>query len=532
MSETTTPARILIADAISEEGIRLLRETPGFEVEVRTGMTPDEVRTSLADFDGLVVRSATKVTADVLPGPTRLKVIGRAGTGVDNIDLDAATRAGVVVMNTPGGNSVAAAELTLAHLLSLARNVSPAHRELREGEWQRKKYMGVEIAGKTLGVIGLGRIGREVARGAAGLRMQVVGYDPFVSSTMAEGMGLRVVDLDTLLAESDFVSIHVPKTDETRHLIDGAAIAKMKPGARLINCARGGLVDEAALLAALEEGRLAGAALDVYEEEPPTDLGLVRHDAVVATPHLGASTREAQIRVGTEIAEKIRDYIRDGLILDAVNFPSFGREASAVMGPRMALAERLGSFVSQIAEGGFKRLEVRALGSFADDALKPIVMAATKGLLEPIVSGAVSYVNAPSLASERGIVVEESRSTEASSYAGLVRLNLETDGGTLTVAGTLVGDGQPRLVEVDGVRIQSVPEGHLLFIRNRDVPGVVGKIGTVLGSSGINIADIHLGRGDAENAVSIVRSDAPVPEAALQALRGSEEIVLARAIEV
>jgi len=531
MSAEQAKFRVLVADAISEEGVKVLEDAPGFEVTVRTGMGPDDLRSVVGDYEGLIVRSATKVTPDVLAEPGRLRVIGRAGTGVDNIHLEAATKAGVVVMNTPGGNSVAAAELTIAHLTALARNVSQANADLREGRWERKRYIGTEIDGKTIGVIGLGRIGREVARRAQGLRMEVLGYDPFVSSQMAADFGIEYAELDDLLGRSDVVSLHVPRTDETFHMIDAAAIDKMKRGVRIINCARGGLIDEAALLDALESGHVAGAALDVYETEPPTDFSLVNHPRVVATPHLGASTREAQVRVGTEIAEKIKGYLADGLILDAVNFPSLDRETSAVVGPVMDLAERLGSFLSQTADGGVRKLEVRTQGTFADHPLKPITMAAIKGLLTPVVEGPVSHVNAPSLAEARGVTVEESRSSEPSPFAGLLRLTLQTDSGTTTAAGTLYAPDRPRLVEVDGTPIELRPEGHMLFIRNRDVPGVVGKIGTILGRAGVNIAGFHLGRprGDAD-AVSILTTDSAVPAEALDEIRGIEQLLVARTL--
>ncbi|MCP3978379.1 MAG: phosphoglycerate dehydrogenase [bacterium] len=528
------PVRVLIADAVSDEGIELLRSTPGFEVDVKTGMKPAELQQVIGDYDALVVRSATKVTADTLAEPGRMRAIGRAGTGVDNIDLDAATKAGVVVMNTPGGNSVAAAELTMAHLLALSRNVSQANSELREGRWERKKYMGVEVSGKTLGIVGLGRIGREVARTARGLRMEVVGYDPFVSADMARDYGIEAMSLEEVVERADFLTLHLPRTDETRHIIDAAMLDRMKPGVRLINCARGGLIDEAALLEALEAGKIAGAALDVFESEPPADLRLVQHPHVVATPHLGASTREAQVRVGTEIAEKIRDYLQNGVILDAVNFPSMGRDDSAVLVPVMQLAERLGSFLAQIAEGGFKRLEIRTVGTLAEHTLKPVVMAAAKGLLTPVVTtGGVSYVNALALAAERGVTVDESRSSEGSPYAGLLRLTLETDAGTTTVAGTLVTADRPRLVEVDGVSIESRCAGEMVFFRNRDVPGVVGTMGTILGDAGVNIAGIRLGRPRGEEvAVSIINVDSKVPAEVLDRICAIDDVVFARSVSV
>jgi D-3-phosphoglycerate dehydrogenase len=525
--------RVLVADDLSQAGVELLRSCPDFAVTVRTGMKPDELRATIGEHDALLVRSATKVTADALSSPGKLRVIGRAGTGVDNIDLAAATRAGVVVMNTPGGNSLAAAELTLAHLLALARHLAPAAAEVRAGEWPRKKYVGVELAGKVLGVVGFGRIGREVARRAQAFRMEVLAFDPYVSRDATAGAGVRYATIDELLETSDFVTLHMPLTDDTRRMIDAPALARMKRTASLINCARGGLVDEAALLAALEGGRLAGAGLDVFESEPPSDRRLAAHPLVVATPHLGASTVEAQERVGTEIAEKVRDYLRSGMILDAVNFPSMDRDQAAALGPALELAERLGRLLGQIGDGGVRRLEVRTLGTLADHNLRPLAMAATKGLLSHMLEGGVSYVNALALATERGITVEESRSSERSPYAGLLRLSLATDRAQATVAGTFFAPDQPRLVEVDGVGIEARPAGHMILIRNRDVPGVVGKVGTILGRARVNIAGIQLGRTmGPDGAVSIIAVDGPVPPEALADIAAIPEITFVRAVEV
>ena len=527
------PVRVLVADPISEAGVDLLRATPGFDVVVRTGMKTDELTGMLGDHHALVVRSATQVTDRVLEHSGKLRVIGRAGTGVDNIDLDAATRAGVVVLNTPGGNSVAAAELAFSLLLALARGVPQANADLRAGKWERKKYVGVEVAGKVLGVIGLGRIGREVARRAAAFRMSVLGYDPFVSSKSAADLGIEGCSLDDLLARSDFVSLHLPLSAETHHLLNAAALQKMKRGARLVNCARGGLVDEPALFEALQSGHLAGAALDVFETEPPTDRRLIEDPRVISTPHLGALTHEAQERVGTEIAEKIRDFFQSGAILDAVNFPSMTREEFTVMGPLMDLTERLGSFLAQLAQDGVQRLEVRSYGTFADRPLRPLAMAAAKGLLTPAVAGSVSWVNALGRAAERGITVEEARSNEATPFSGLVRLTVITDRERLTAAGTLITADRPRIVEVDGLAIEASPRGHLLFFRNRDVPGVVGRIGSILGRAGINIAGIHLGRSaPGEAAVLIVNADTRVPAAVLAEIAALPEILTVRGIEM
>lgn len=526
--------RVLVSDAIAEAGIELLRTTEGFEVDVRTDLTPDQLREELGSYDGLVVRSGTKVTAEILGNGGRLRAIGRAGTGVDNIDLDAATAAGVVVMNTPGGNSVAAAEHTIALLTGMARNVPQAHADLKAGAWNRKQYMGIEITGKTVGVVGLGRIGREVARRARGLQMEVQGYDPFVNEQAAADFGVAYRELDDLLRVADFVTLHLPLNKNTRHILDGDRLRGMKAGARLINCARGGLIDEVALLEALESGHLAGAAADVFESEPPAPEGLVSHPAFVCTPHLGASTIEAQERVGTEISEKVRDFLVRGVILDAVNFPSIDRDAYASLGPLMGLTETLGRFVAQVVDGGARRLEVRALGEFSDQPLKPLAMAAAKGLLSPAIRGGVSYVNALSLAESRGVTVEEARSSESGPYTGLVRVTVETDRDQATVAGTLYTSSLQKIVEIDGVNIEVSPDGHMLVCRNRDVPGVFGKIGSILGRHGVNIGGIMLGRrdGSGDQAVSVIGVDSPVPGPAIDEMLEIDEVVLARSIEV
>ena len=528
----TTVFRVLVADAISPKGVEALQQTPGFEVTVRTGMERSELIEAIKDQDGLIVRSATKPDAEIIAAASQLKVIGRAGTGIDNIDLKAATAAGIVVMNTPGGNSVAAAELTVAHLLAMARNVVPSNIELRAQKWERKKYMGQELAGKTLGLVGLGRIGREVARIAQGLRMNVIGYDPFVSAEHGAALDIEVLSLDDVLKRSDAVSLHVPKTDETYHLLNAKSLAGMKKGALVINCARGGLIDEAALADALDSGHIGGAGIDVYEAEPPTDFRLVDHPRVVATPHLGASTREAQERVGVEIAEKVRDFLTDGMILDAVNLPSMDRETTKKTAPVMELADCAARFLAQISDGGFKRFEVQTYGEFAELTLKPVVTAAVRGLLSPILRKPVSVVNAPSIAADRGITIEESRSSESTGQVGLLRLTLQTDRGTTALSATLTSpQGTPRLVDIDGVAIETCLTGPLLFVRNQDRPGVFGQIATILGRSDVNIAGIQLGRGgEARGAISILQADSAIPAAALEEIRSIEEIHTAIAV--
>ena len=533
MNAAPPNVRVLVADPIADAGVARLADAPGFTVDVRPGLTPADLAASLPDYDALIVRSATKVTAELLARPGRLKAIGRAGTGVDNIDLEAATRAGIVVMNTPGGNATAAAEHTIALLTGLARNVPQAHADLKAGHWNRKQYLGVELAGKTLGIIGLGRIGREVARRARGLRMVVLGHDPIVTAEAASDMGVAYRSLEDLVRESDFVTLHLPLIAATHHVIDARRIAAMRPGARLINCARGGLIDDDALLAALESGHIAGAALDVFEHEPPNADGIVAHSRVVVTPHLGASTVEAQEKVGVEIAEKIRDYLVDGVILDAVNFPAIDRDTYDALVPILKLAERLGRFLAQAISGGIRSLEVGTSGVFSDHPLRPLAMAAAKGLLTPAMQAGVSYVNALESCSERGIVVDERRTRDRSPFTGLLRLTIQTENEIATVAGTLFTADLAKIVEIDGVAIELRPEGHLLLFRNRDVPGVVGKIGTILGRADINIAGIQLGRPEkAERAVSVIQTDRPVAPRTLREIAALDEILLARSIEL
>jgi D-3-phosphoglycerate dehydrogenase len=530
---TEAVKKILVADRISAGGLEILEQGQGFQVEVRTGLAGEELAAAVREHDALVVRSATKVTAEVLARPGRLKVIGRAGTGVDNIDLEAATLAGVVVVNTPGGNSLAAAELTFSILLALARHIPQANAALRAGRWERKEHMGIEVAGKTLGVLGLGRIGRQVARRALAFDMEVLGYDPYVAQESVEDLGIRCVTVEQLLAAADVVTLHLPLSEQTRDFMNSDRLAAMKPGARLINCARGGLVDEAALLSALESGHLGGAGLDVFSAEPPQDQRLVDHARVVSTPHLGASTEEAQERVGRDVARKIRDFLESGTVLDAVNFPSVSREEQAILRPVMELAESLGRLLGQISDGAMRGLKVECFGEFNHRPLRPLMMAAVKGLLSPVLAEEISYVNALPRAGERGLTISESRSNEVTPYAGLLRLSLSTAAGETSVAGALFGAGSPRLVEVDAVKVECHLAGHLLFFRNDDVPGVVGRIGTILGEGGVNIAGIQLGRSNASgDAVSLVSVDSPVPDAVMNQIRQLPEIRIARGVRV
>lgn len=522
------PARwvVLAADPMSEEGLRRLAEHPAMDLRVRPGLAGEELEAAVAEAHALLVRSSTKVTAALIERAPRLRVIGRAGSGVDNIDVAAATRRGVVVMNTPGGNSVAAAEHTFALLLSLVRSIPAAAAETAAGRWERKKYMGRQLEGKTLGLIGFGRIGREVARRARAFGMRVLIADPFVSEAVAGEHEARLVGREALIAEADVVSLHVPLTAETRHLIDAPALARMKPGAILINCARGGLVDEPALLEALDRGALFGAAIDVFEEEPPAFGALLRHPRVVATPHLGASTEEAQSSVAGQVADQVADYLLRGEVRGAVNMPGLSAEAYAQAKPYLELAERLGSLAGQIAEPPFARVEVRFRGDLAELPRGPVATAALVGLLRTAKGGAgVNYVNARLFAGEHGIRLEETAMEDAGDHTGLVELAVSGGSAACTVAGVVTARGRPRLARWEGLGLDAPAEGHVLALRNPDVPGVVGAIGTLLGDARINIAHIAWGRDpDTGDAVTLINLDAALGDTVLAAMRAHPHV--------
>jgi len=525
--------RILVSDPIAEQGLEILRKEPGIEVDVRLHVSVEELKARIGLYEGLIVRSETKVTADVIAQAQRLKVIGRAGIGVDNIDVTAATKAGIVVMNTPEGNTNTAAEHTIAMLLALARNIAPADAALKRGEWARERFVGVEIFGKVLGVIGLGRIGSQVAKKAQGLGMLTLAYDPFVSQERGQSLGVELLELPELLARADFLSIHLPKTKDTTHLIGAAEFALMKPGVRLVNCARGGIVDEAALYDALLAGKVAGAALDVFEREPPGDSPLITHPAVLCTPHLGASTEEAQERVAVDIARQLIDYLRYGSIRNAVNVYPLDADMLRKVEPYMNLAQQLGSFVVQMVEGGLKEVAVRYSGEAAALEIKPITAALLTGLLKKSLPEHVNVVNAPHLARERGIRVHEILSSDGEDYSSLITVELTTDKAKRQVAGTLFGKKEPRIVRVDDYRMEAVPSGYMLVFSNQDTPGVIGKIGTILGSNQINIAGMQLGRVAPHGmAVAVVNVDSAIPPDILLEIRRLPNIFDARLVEL
>jgi D-3-phosphoglycerate dehydrogenase len=486
--------KVLISDAMDPKAAEIFRER-GIEVDEKTGLSKEELAEIIGDYDGLAVRSSTKVTPTILEAATNLKVIGRAGIGVDNIDVPGASSRGVVVMNTPFGNSITTAEHAIALMFALARQLPEADTSTQAGKWEKSRFMGVELTHKTLGLIGAGNIGSIVADRAHGLKMKVAAYDPFLSEERAIELGVEKVTLDELFARADFITLHTPLTDQTRGIISAEAIAKMKPGVRIINCARGGLIDEAALKEALESGHVAGAALDVFVEEPANENALFGTPGLISTPHLGASTSEAQINVAIQVAEQMSDYLIDGGVTNALNMPSLSAEEAPKLRPYMALAEKLGSLVGQLAHDALRSISIELEGAAAELNPKPITGAVLAGFMGAY-TDTVNMVNAPYLAKERGLDVREIRHDREGVYHTLVRVAVMTDEGEKSVAGTLFGDAAPRLVEIFGINIEADLDGAMLYIVNEDKPGFIGRIGTALGEAGVNIGNFHLGRRD------------------------------------
>jgi D-3-phosphoglycerate dehydrogenase len=523
--------KVLVTEKLAERGIELLQEE--FEVDVLLGLGHEELLERIAAYDGLIIRSATKVTAEAIERADNLRAIGRAGIGVDNIDVEAATKRGILVANAPESNTVAAAEHTLALMLAAARRIPAADSSLRGGEWNRSAFKGVEVAEKTLGLVGLGHVGTIVARGALGMGMRVLAYDPYVSEDRMRSMNVeRAKSLDEIFEASDFVSLHVPRTPQTAGMVNADALEKMKPSAYLINAARGGIVDEMALYKALKEGTIAGAALDVFQEEPTTHSPLFTLPNVVVTPHLGASTAEAQDRAGITAAEQVAVALRGAVPKHAINAPVPMGEEAEFVAQFSGLCEALGSLLYQLTDrpGNVLRIEYR--GEIADYDTRLLDVSAQKGLLGPMVFEPLNYVNTPLLAKERGLHLETSRVPESADYTSLVVLRIEGEGGENVVSGTLVGPRhQPRLVEVMGFDMDIVPEKHMLFIRNEDVPGMIGKLGTILGQHGINIGNMAVGRGEpGSRAAMAVTVDDPVPEKVLKALLQTPGFNEARAV--
>jgi D-3-phosphoglycerate dehydrogenase len=526
--------KVLISDNLHKAGVDILAQHPNFEVDFRPGLSPDELKEAVKDVDGLAIRSATKVTPDLINAAPLLKVVGRAGTGLDNVDIPAASKRGIVVMNTPGGNTITTAEHAISLMCALARNIPQAAQTMREGRWEKKKYQGTEILNKSLGVIGLGRIGRVVAERALGLKMRVIGYDPFITKEMASSLGVELVSLDELLARSDFITVHTPKTKETTKLLGKQAFHKMKPGIRLINCARGGIVDEAALYEAIKEGKVAAAALDVFETEPPpADFPLRDLPNVILTPHLGASTEEAQANVSVAICEQILEYLLYGTIMNAVNAPSVSREALGQLKPFLTLAEALGSFLAQTTEGAISSISVAYVGEVSKLDTKPLTHSILKGLLFPVVGDEVNYVNAPSVAAQRGITVGEEKMELVEDFTTLIRLTVRAGMEENMVAGTIFGKYEPRLVQINKFRLEAIPEGHMLFIYNTDRPGVIGAIGTTIGSHKTNIARMTVGQEKERGQnVILLTTDTPVTPECLKAVQDLPHVAMAIQLEL
>ncbi len=503
--------KVLISDSMSPRAAEIFRER-GIDVDVNAGMRPDQLKAAIDGYDGLAIRSATKVTADILSAARKLKVVGRAGIGVDNVDVEAATARGVLVMNTPFGNSVTTAEHTIALIFALARQIPEADRSTQAGRWEKNRFMGVEITGKTLGVIGCGNIGTIVADRAKGLKMRVVAFDPFLSPQRAQQLDIEKVELDELFARADFVSLHTPLTDATRGTINKDSIAKMKSGVRIVNCARGGLIVEADLKAALEAGKVAGAALDVFEVEPAKTNILFGSDKVVCTPHLGASTEEAQENVAIQVAEQIADYLLNGTVTNPINMAAVSADEAPKLRPYLKLAEQLGSFAGQIAESAMHGVHIEYEGQAADLNTRPLTAAILNGLLKPLYEG-VNLVNAPFFAKERDIAVTEERRSQITDYQTLIKITVKKENRDRTVAGTIMGGDKPRLVEIEGIRVEAELQGHMLLVRNIDRPGMVGNLGRTLGDADINIATFFLGRqSPGGEALSLLAIDQPASD--------------------
>ena len=499
--------KLVVADPLPASAIELLRSQSTWQVDARTPRSPEQLAEDVADADAIIVRSATTVDGALIAAAPRLQVIARAGTGVDNVDVEAATARGIVVMNAPGANSISVAELTLGMMLALSRGIPAADAAMKKGVWDKKRLTGAELRGKTLGIIGLGRIGQEVAARARPFAMTLVAHDPFITEQVAQSLGIRLLSLDDVCAAADYLTLHIPVTPETRHLLNKERLQRCKPGVRIVNTARGELIDEAALADAIEAGTVAGAALDVFEKEPPADWRLVNLRGVVATPHIAASTVEAQELVGLETATAVRDYLLNGTITNAVNFPSVRGDDAARLRPFMQLAERLGALLAQLESGRTHTLSVRYYGEFLPVHGPLVANAAIAGLLRPILSTAVTVVNARAVAAQRGIEIVESRSSRPRDFANLLSLRLLNGDGERLVEGTVFEPASPRLTQIDGVEIEAPLEGTLLVISNDDRPGVIGDIGTILGRHHLNIASFALGRGPA-GAVGVVSLDA------------------------
>ncbi|WP_305042547.1 phosphoglycerate dehydrogenase [Geoalkalibacter sp.] len=527
--------KVLVSDKLSAEGLRIFEETPGIELDYRPGAGREELLELIADAEALVVRAGTQVNAELFEAAQRLRVIGRAGIGVENVDLAAANHKGVVVMNTPFGSAITSAEHTLAMLLALARNIPGADRAVKDGGWSKTVFTGVEISGKTLGVVGAGKIGRLVVERAVGLKMRVLVHDPYLSPEVVRQLGAEQVGFSELLSRSDFITLHVPLNSETFQLLDEQTLAKVKPGCRIVNCAQGGLIDEVALARAIGAGHVAGAALDVFAKEPPeSDNPLLKLDQVICTPHIRTSSVDAQINISVQVAHQVVDFLTRGVIVNALNVPSVSAELLPVIRPYFQLAEKLGAFQAQLSPRGLQRVTIEYAGDVADFPTAPMTMALLKGLMAPLLGDAVNYVNAPHLTRDRGIAVVEVKNQAAEGYSNLIRLTVEAGGERKAVAGALFNGRDMRIVRIDDHQLEAIPEGHVLVLLNVDRPGVIGFIGQVLAEANVNIAMMNLSRRTKRGgeAVSLITVDSLVPEDVLARLRGHESILSAVQVEL
>src|SRR3989441_5839278 len=525
--------KILISDSLSKQGVELL-EKAGFTVVVKSKMSKEELFKEIKDADGLIVRSGTKVTAELITAAERLKVVGRAGSGLDNVDTPAATRRGIVVMNTPGGNTVTTAEHTMSLICAMSRRIPQATASVKAGKWEKDKFMGVELYNKVLGIVGVGQIGSHLTKLAQGIGMSVVAYDPYLAEERAQKMGVTLMSLDELFKRADIISVHTPLTTETKGLINAQVISTMKPGVMIVNCARGGIIHEGDLFEALKIKRVAAAAFDVFEEEPvKADHPLLTLDNFICTPHIGAQTTEAQENVAVGIAEQIVDYLTRGIARGAINIPSVPAEMLPRLQPYITLAEKLGLLHSQLYEGGIERGTIEYKGDVAGVNVAPVAIAALKGLLTPILEETINYVNAPVVARERGIEVKEVKSSDAGDFTSLVTLQVEAEKKSSRIAGALYGRRGPRIVQLDSFRVETVPEGHMLFILNHGRPGVIGQVGQILGEHQINIARMQCSREEkGGQALLIVGVDAPLPAEILRAITVAKNIISVKLVRL
>lgn len=525
--------KILVSDPLSTEGVKLLKDA-GFDVDEKIGLEHEALKKIIKNYDALIIRSSTKAKRDLIEAAEKLKVIGRAGVGLDNVDLNAATEKGIIVMNTPAGNTISTAELTMSMILALSRNIPQAHMSLTKGEWKRSKFLGTELYSKTLGVVGLGRIGKEVTKRAISFGMKVIAYDPFLSVEKAKELGIELVKLDKIFKTSDYITVHTPLTDETKNLISHDQFKMMKKGVRIINCARGGIIDEKALVDALSEGKVAGAALDVFEQEPlPVDSGLRKFENVILTPHIGASTEEAQLNVAIEIAESVRDVLSGKSIRNAANYPSVDPSVYKILEPYINLSEKLGLFSAQLIEGRVESVDISFSGQISQYDITPLTMALVKGMLFPVVKESVNYINALNLAKERGIKVQESRLSEESEFSNLITVTIKSDKETLSVSGTVFTKHRIRIVKINDFYIEAVPQGQMLITHNADKPGVVGSLGTILGKHKINIAYMTFGREKTGGRVlNVLNMDSVPKEEVLEEIRKAKNIISIKLIKL